>query len=139
MIRLTCAFVMASLLAACAHDPHADRPCGELVVFQQPPKRADLHKLVITRINDKAVISQPSYRFKPGQYQLQLMEFIDDPRLAVALKERSYREMTLEVVADQRYHLAAQVQADALAEPEGYWLPVVWKQFGAACQFASEP
>ncbi|GAA5190773.1 hypothetical protein [Ferrimonas gelatinilytica] len=129
-----------TLLGGCAAGGADKRiDCGEVAVFQQPEGRNNLYKVAVTRIDDKDVVSKASYRLLPGSYRLRLTEFIDDPRLAVPNAKRSYREMTLEVVAGQRYHLVAELAPEHREEAERYWQPKVWKQVQSDCSMPANP
>ncbi len=123
-----------ALLAGCASGgTDKSLPCGEVAVFQQPEGRDNLYKVAVTQIDGEAVVSKASYRLAPGSHHLRLMEFIDDPRLAVPNAQRSYREMTLEVAAGQRYHLVAELAPEHREEAASYWQPRVWKQVESGC------
>ncbi|MBY5921456.1 hypothetical protein [Ferrimonas balearica] len=126
----------ALLLAGCASQGDLTKPCGELSTFYQPPETQNLFKVVVTRINEENVISKPTYQLAPGTYQIRLVELIDDPRLSVSLRNRSYKELTLKVDADVRYHLAARFNSDKRYQgiSQQYWDPVVWRESTTECR-----
>ncbi len=128
--------LMALWLAGCASQSDQGQLCGELSTFYQPPETQDLFKVVVTRIDAENVISKPTYALAPGTYQLRLVELIDDPRLSVSLRNRSYKEMTLTVEANTRYHLAARFHSDKRHQGVSgqYWDPVVWRESATECR-----
>ncbi|MBY6187043.1 hypothetical protein KUV89_10445 [Marinobacter hydrocarbonoclasticus] len=134
--RVSWSVLVALMLAGCASQSDVGKPCGELSTFYQPPETQSLFKVVVTRINDDNVVSKPNYQLAPGTYQIRLVELIDDPRLSVSLRNRGYKELTLEVAAGTRYHLAARFNSDKRfnSMEREYWDPVVWRESAVECR-----
>jgi hypothetical protein len=105
--------------------------CGTVSVFFRPPETKRLYNLIITRINDRNVLSSKAkYRLAPGKYTLRVHEQIDDPLLKRrrVVNERP-KLLEVEVKANQTYYLAAKFITGKRLRPRTneYWEPVVWK------------
>ena len=124
--------LLGGVLTGCASNQ--EFACGVVASGVRPPAAQGLYQVMVTHIDGQAVVSKASYRLRPGEHKLRLVELIDDPRLGVSLRDRSYREMTLWVEADQQFSLAARF--DPASQPvEGgrYWEPTIWQQQAQVC------
>ncbi|SHI11631.1 hypothetical protein [Ferrimonas marina] len=122
-------------LVGCSVLAPQGKPCAELVTFAGLDPDTGAYNLVLTAIDGRPVVSKPLYRLAPGQYRLELMEFIDDPRLAVPLKQRRSQEMVLTLAPMQRYTLAARLVPEQADDPQRYWQPEVWQLEPQECRF----
>ncbi|QYJ85141.1 hypothetical protein K0I73_13045 [Shewanella mesophila] len=127
------------ILSGCASGPDEGNTCGTVSGYLLPDSDEGLYRVVVTHLNGKAVISRPNYQLSPGQYEFTLAELIDSPRLKVKLAARQTKTLSVEVRADQRYHLAAKFNQDQIYRglDSDYWQPVVWKQEADQCEWLS--
>ncbi|WP_028110554.1 hypothetical protein [Ferrimonas futtsuensis] len=124
--------LVGGALAGCASNQ--EFACGVVASGVRPPAEQGLFQVMVTHIDGQPVVSKASYRLPPGEHQLRLVELIDDPRLGISLRDRSYREMTLKVEANQQFSLAARFDPAAESVAEGrYWEPTLWQQHAQTC------
>lgn len=132
MIRLGCLLLLIAVLGGCASSQQF--ACGVVGSGIRPPAEQGLFQVMVTHIDGQPVVSKASYRLSPGEHRLRLVELIDDPRLGISLRDRSYREMTLWVETNQQFSLAARFDpASQPAEQGRYWEPTIWQQQTHAC------
>ncbi|QSX31903.1 hypothetical protein JYB88_12570 [Shewanella cyperi] len=124
------------LLGGCSSTPDVQLSCGIVSGYLEPPAAEHLYRVVVTHLNDKAVLSRPNFRLSPGVYRFTLAELIDDPRLKVALAARGTKYLDLKVEAGKRYHLAAQLYTDKpyVGNNPDYWQPKVWQEEAVECE-----
>ncbi|TKB46876.1 hypothetical protein FCL40_17025 [Ferrimonas sediminicola] len=132
MNRLVGAMLLTGLLAGCASNQ--EFACGVVSSGARPPAEQGLFQVLVTHIDGQPVVSKASYRLSPGRHDLRLVELIDDPRLGVNLRARSYRELTLQLQPDQELLLAARFDLQG-QKPDGgrYWEPVIWQRRQHSC------
>ena len=131
--------IVLFILSGCASGPDESNTCGTVSGYLMPDSHDGFYRVVVTHLNGKAVISRPNYQLSPGQYEFTLAELIDSPRLKVKLAARQTKTLSVEVEADQRYHLAAKFNQDRIYRglDSDYWQPVVWKQEAEQCELLS--
>ncbi|QYK02391.1 hypothetical protein [Shewanella psychrotolerans] len=125
------------ILSGCASEPDKTNTCGTVSGYLMPDNENGLYRVVVTHLNGKAVISRPNYQLPPGQYEFTVAELIDSPRLKVKLAARQTKTLSIDVRADQRYHLAAKFNQDKIYRglDTDYWQPVIWSQESHQCEF----
>ncbi|WP_299490499.1 hypothetical protein [uncultured Shewanella sp.] len=142
---MKCKFIivllMTSGLFACSSKPVNLRQCGTVSGYLEPDSHDNLYRVVVTHLNSQPVISKPNYWLAPGHYQFTVAELIDNTKLKVSLSARKTKTLTIDVVKNEQYHLAAKFNTDRqyTGNNSGYWEPVVWKTNTLSCELPIPP
>ncbi|QIR13856.1 hypothetical protein [Shewanella aestuarii] len=134
LISMTAA---SMLLSSCASSPDVIE-CGTVSAYIKPNPEQYLYRLVVTHLDGKPVISRPNYRLSPGQHEFTVVELINSPELKVSLAARTTKVLTVNVEANQRYHIAAQMNTDKIytGRNQKFWQPVVFQQESYQCDMS---
>ncbi|WP_394200298.1 hypothetical protein [Shewanella waksmanii] len=126
-------------LQGCASAPDDENVCGTVSGYLEPPQADSLYRVVVTHLDGKPVISKPNYQLSPGRYEFTVAELISDPAVKVKLAARTPKVLTINVDADERYHIGAQFNDGKIYRgmDSSYWQPVVWQQESYDCERAS--
>lgn len=129
------------ILHGCASSPDDTVACGTVSSYLAPDNSAQLYRVVVTHLDGVPVISRPNYRLTPGKHEFTVAELINAPELKVSLAARKVKVLTVDVSAEQRYHIAAQFNTDRIyiGQNTGYWQPIVWQTEPHQCEMKSEP
>ncbi len=109
-----------------------DSSCGYLRTIYNAHRQSQLYKVNIISINQKNKRNRRNnYRMKlpPGEYQIELKEFIQDRRLSDNISPK-YRKKTIKLTIEKnkQYTLAAYLNNDAIKDKENYWRPAVTEE-----------
>ncbi|MBB1269184.1 hypothetical protein [Shewanella sp. SR44-3] len=126
------------LLQGCASSANDMLPCGTVAAYLAPEPQQNKYRVVVTHLDNKAVISRPTYQLVPGRYEFKLAELIDSSSLKVSLAARKTKILVIDVKADTLYHLAARFNTDKiyLGLDEDYWQPIIAAQEHKSCTMA---
>lgn len=124
------------ILQGCASAPDDTAQCGTVSSFLAPDNSAQLYRLVVTHLDGVPVISRPNYQLPSGKHEFTVAELINAPELKVSLAARKVKTFTVDVLANQRHHIAAQFNTDRIyiGANQGYWQPVVWQTESHQCE-----
>ncbi|WP_220768384.1 hypothetical protein [Shewanella sp. MBTL60-007] len=128
------------IVSGCASQPDTANQCGIVATYMEPDREADIYRVVVTHLDGKPVISQPNYRLSIGEHTFTVAELIDAPKLKVKLSARTPKQLTINVVHNQRYHIGAKFNTDKVyrGNDSGFWQPEVWQQEAHDCEFTPE-
>ncbi|AZG37103.1 MULTISPECIES: hypothetical protein [Shewanella] len=134
--RVLVVAVAALALNGCASSPDEMVQCGTVSSYLAPDNSANLYRVVVTHLDDVAVISRPNYLLSPGEHKFTVAELINSPELKVLLSARKVKVFTVNVAADQRYHIGAKFNTDKIyiGQNSLYWQPVVWQTESHQCE-----
>jgi len=134
--RARVVMVAALALAGCASSPDEMLECGTVSSYLVPDNSANLYRVVVTHLDGVPVISRPNYQLTPGKHEFTVAELINAPELKVLLAARKVKVLSVDVSADQRYHIGAQFNTDRIyvGQNQGYWQPVVWQTESHQCE-----
>ena len=125
-----------AILQGCASSPDDIAACGTVSSYLAPDNSAQLYRVVVTHLDGVPVISRPNYSLSVGKHEFTVAELINAPELKVSLAARKVKVLTVDVSADQRYHIAAQFNTDRIyiGSNQGYWQPIVWQTESHECE-----
>ncbi|WOT06156.1 hypothetical protein [Shewanella youngdeokensis] len=128
------------LLSGCASPVDSSKQCGIVSSFLAPQPELGYYRAVVTHLDGKPVISQPNYRLNVGEHQFTLAELIDSPDLKVSLSARTTKDITVTVMPNTRYHIAAKMNTDKIyiGKDLGFWQPEIWQQESYECELETE-
>ncbi|AZG72556.1 hypothetical protein [Shewanella livingstonensis] len=128
--------VAALVLPGCASSPDEMVECGTVSSYLAPDNSANLYRVVVTHLDGVAVISRPNYLLSPGKHDFTVAELINSPELKVSLSARKVKVFSVNIEADQRYHIAAQFNTDKIyiGQNQGYWQPIIWQTESHQCE-----
>ena len=140
-LKLIFCLLIISGLFACSSKPENLRQCGTVSGYLAPDITKNLYPVVVTHLDGKPVSSKPNYWLAPGQYEFTVAELINNPKLKVMLSARKTKTLTINVVSDEQYHLAAKFNTDRqyTGNNRGYWEPIVWKIDPLKCELPASP
>lgn len=129
-------FLSLAALHGCASAPADSVSCGTVSSYLAPDNSAQLYRVVVTHLDGVPVISRPNYPLSPGKHEFTVAELINAPELKVSLAARKVKVLTVDVSADQRYHIAAQFNTDRIyiGSNQGYWQPIIWQTEVHECE-----
>jgi hypothetical protein len=128
--------VAALALSGCASSPDEMVECGTVSSYLAPDNTANLYRVVVTHLDGVPVISRPNYLLSPGKHDFTVAELINSPELKVSLSARKVKVFSVNVEADQRYHIAAQFHIDKIyiGQNPDYWQPMIWQTESHQCE-----
>lgn len=128
--------VLLLSLQGCASSDDGLDGCGTVSGFLDPDSQQNLYRVVVTHLNGNPVISRPNYVLSVGEYEFTVAELIESPELKVSLSARQPKTILINVEANQRYHLAAELNVDKIyiGTSTKYWQPVVWMNEPHECK-----
>jgi len=131
---------MISLLSGCASSDNANK-CGTVSAYIKPDTGQYLYRTLVTHLDGIPVISRPNYVLPVGVHEFTVVELINSPELKVSLAARGTKILTVNVEADQRYHIAAQMFTDKIyvGRNSDFWQPVVFQQESHQCEIDPIP
>ncbi|WP_144210289.1 hypothetical protein [Shewanella donghaensis] len=129
--------MMLALMQGCATSVDNEFVCGSVASYLTPPISESLYRVVVTHLDGKPVISRPYYKLSAGPHEFTVAELIESPELKVKLAARTPKTIRVDVINEQRFHLAAEFNLDKIytGVNKDYWQPVVWQQESLECEF----
>tara|TARA_R110002033_G_scaffold60321_3_gene110480 strand:+ start:1560 stop:1994 length:435 start_codon:yes stop_codon:yes gene_type:complete len=126
----------ALAIQGCASSPDDMIECGTVSSYVEPDNSANLYRVVVTHLDGVPVISRPNYLLSPGEHTFTVAELINSPDLKVSLSARKVKMLSVNVVAEQQYHIAAKFNTDKIyiGQNQGYWQPIVWQTEFHQCE-----
>ncbi|MCW3172641.1 hypothetical protein [Shewanella subflava] len=128
------------LISGCASSDNANQ-CGTVSAYLKPDTGQYLYRTIVTHLDGVPVISRPNYVLPVGEHQFTVVELINSPELKVSLSARGTKILTINVEADQRYHIGAQMFTDKIyvGRNSDFWAPVVFQQESHQCEIDPLP
>ena len=132
--------VIIGLISGCASSDNANQ-CGTVSAYLKPDPGKYLYRIVVTHLDGVPVISRPNYVLPVGEHKFTVVELINSPELKVSLSARGTKILTVNVEADQRYHIGAQMFTDKIyvGRNSDFWQPVVFQQESHQCEIHPLP
>jgi PDZ domain-containing protein len=118
--------------------------CGRISDFDVAPRGQGLHRATIISIDNRTPgpFGSKSYQVGVGTHTVKVAEHIESRYFSFNSRQRNaqvgggYKTLTVDVVPDTTYLVAARLNEDQRDNPANgaYWDPVVWKQGPETCR-----
>ncbi len=110
--------------------------CGMVSTAMAGPQTQNIYAARIGAVDEQNTLMQDQeHKLTPGKHQLRIYEFIDAPELKVKPRQRGFPKLlTVEIVANKRYHIGARFNTRQAYDRNEFWEPVVWDVTDVECK-----